>query len=460
MKIRSLLLAAAVLTAAGTSARADLLVDGNFSQVGNLNTPDVTSQFNNTFYTVNGGNSTAITGWTVTGISVDYKGSYWQGSGSNWSIDLDGTASTPDGNARGGIQQTFATVAGQTYTVGFDLSGNPDGPPQQKHVEIGAGGVFTTMQFDVLPSQTRDEMRWQHFTWSFVASGASTTLSFASLDDGQYGAALDNVSVVPGGTAGGPPVADAPEPASLTLLSLGGIGLGPDAPPPRRSPELNLPAKRRPIHGHRAGPRHPTRPGPIRFHPAASPGRQQVGEPEPVALDDLADPRPGTAGRTSGRRGRTCGTRPAPRTDRRRPAGRASRRASNARPTNAAASCRRVDARQHRPQAGGDHRAGQRRACRPASPRAGTAARCRCRPAAARGTPARPRGTGRRTRRRVTPAGAGRLDRLPASAPRRSSFGAGPGQRHRPQRQPGGGGLGLHQFAGGRRAWPPGRTPR
>ena len=36
-------------------------------------------------------------------------------------------------------------------------------------------------------------MGWASYTYNFVATGTSTTLSFASQDPGAYGAALDNV---------------------------------------------------------------------------------------------------------------------------------------------------------------------------------------------------------------------------------------------------------------------------
>ena len=77
------------------------------------------------FCSYNAGNSTDIPSWTVIngGSPTDSNGSvdlitgYWQApSGGGYSIDL-------DGNAFGGVSQTFATIAGQQYTVSFFLSG-------------------------------------------------------------------------------------------------------------------------------------------------------------------------------------------------------------------------------------------------------------------------------------------------------------------------------------------------
>ncbi|QKS01942.1 choice-of-anchor C family protein [Sphingomonas sp. CL5.1] len=164
-----------------------------------------------TYTTVAGGDSSSITGWTATGNSVDYIGSYWQAQDGGRSIDL-------NGNAQGGIEQTFDTVAGTLYNVTFWLAGNTDGAPVTKSVLVGATGnagqlfTFDSSSFD------KTNMGWAQYTYNFVAQGASTTLSFGSQDAGAYGAALDNVSLLTGGGV--------PEPATwgLMILGFGGIG--------------------------------------------------------------------------------------------------------------------------------------------------------------------------------------------------------------------------------------------
>ena len=85
------------------------------------------------FYVVLPGGSTAITGWTVTGDSVELMGGFWQASSGLHSIDLSGSDA-------GGIEQTFATTAGQLYRVTFDLAGDPGAPPTVKTVNVSAGG--------------------------------------------------------------------------------------------------------------------------------------------------------------------------------------------------------------------------------------------------------------------------------------------------------------------------------
>lgn len=106
-------------------------------------------------------------------------------------VDLDGAFST------GGIQQTFATVLGQTYDVTFDLYGNSDGGPQIKQVRVSVDSFLQDYSFDT-QGQTRSTLIWQPTAFSFVASGSSATLSFASLSPSgnSWGGFIDNVSVV------------------------------------------------------------------------------------------------------------------------------------------------------------------------------------------------------------------------------------------------------------------------
>lgn len=133
--------------------------------------------------------STSIGDWTVTSGNVDYIGSYWVASDGDRSLDMTGS----DGTA-GSVSQTFATVAGHTYKVSFDLAGNPVGAPVVKTLEVDAGGMPQSYIFDTT-GKTLADMGWAEQTFEFTATGTSTTLTFASMDTGFYGPALDNVKI-------------------------------------------------------------------------------------------------------------------------------------------------------------------------------------------------------------------------------------------------------------------------
>ena len=93
------------------------------------------------------------------------------------------------------LSQTFATTIGNTYTVSFYLSGNPAGPPDVKTLDVSAtGGTVSSYSFDA-SANTLSNMNWTQETYSFLATGTSTTLSFVSTTPGPYGPALDNVVV-------------------------------------------------------------------------------------------------------------------------------------------------------------------------------------------------------------------------------------------------------------------------
>jgi choice-of-anchor C domain-containing protein len=142
------------------------------------------------FTTLTAGDNSSIPGWTVSSGTIDYIGSYWTASDGSRSIDL-------SGNGPGGISQTFATIAGVTYNVTFDLSGNPAGPPAVKTMTVDAGGAPSTYTYDtVAAGNTLANMKWAAQTYSFTATSASTTLTFTSTTATAYGPALDDVRVV------------------------------------------------------------------------------------------------------------------------------------------------------------------------------------------------------------------------------------------------------------------------
>ena len=141
-----------------------------------------------TFITLNAVD-TSITGWTVTSGSIDYIDTgYWQAEDGTLSLDM-------SGNGPGRIEQTFDTTPGHRYTVGFYLAGNTNCGSTIKDLDVGATGNPTGhYSFDVT-GHSYPSMGWQFETYSFVATGASTTLYFQSQESSSCGPALDNVSL-------------------------------------------------------------------------------------------------------------------------------------------------------------------------------------------------------------------------------------------------------------------------
>jgi choice-of-anchor C domain-containing protein len=172
----SMLLVAAALCSAGSAKAATLILDGDFANT------------SPTFTTEN--NGTAFGPWTVTSGSVDLIGGYWQSpTPGGGSLDI-------DGNSNGSIAQTFTAPAGN-YVFTFDLSGNPDGPPITKSLEVQIGSTTETFNY-TLSGNTHADMMYIPETFDFTSTGAPLTLSFLSLDNpsSPYGAVIGDVAAV------------------------------------------------------------------------------------------------------------------------------------------------------------------------------------------------------------------------------------------------------------------------
>ncbi|HEV2568727.1 choice-of-anchor C family PEP-CTERM protein [Sphingomonas sp.] len=195
--MRKLLISALVAVTLPAAAGAVTIANGSFE-----NGIDPGS------FTTLGAGSNGITDWTVLGGSVDYIGSYWQASDGVRSVDL-------SGNAIGTLGQVVTGLtAGQSYTVTFDVSRNPDGGVTPRTGVFTAGGQTFNFSYSDATSN-RANMKWETVSYSFLATGSSALISFASDSSGGccFGPALDNVRI-----------AAVPEPASWAMM-IGGFAL-------------------------------------------------------------------------------------------------------------------------------------------------------------------------------------------------------------------------------------------
>jgi len=117
------------------------------------------------------------------------------------------------GNPGNRLSQTLATSAGATYAVDFWLAvPTLSGLATPNFFTVLAGGN-TVNSATNLPAAG-----YTHYTFNFVAAGASTVLQFNTSNNPAY-FILDDVSV---NFVSGPSV---PEPASVALLGVGGAVL-------------------------------------------------------------------------------------------------------------------------------------------------------------------------------------------------------------------------------------------
>ena len=207
------LLAATAMTGLASAAGAATITNGSF---------EVGPAAANGYFAELGFGDTQIAGWTVGGNSIDYinpSNPYWVAQDGTRALDL-------SGSAPGSISQTLDTVAGQSYTVSFYMAGNPDGAPSTKAMSVDINGLgVQNYSFDASGVVSYANLGWTLETYTFVATGTSSVLTFTDLNTGSpYGAALDNVSISAG----------VPEPASWALM-IGGFGLAGSALRRRRA---------------------------------------------------------------------------------------------------------------------------------------------------------------------------------------------------------------------------------
>ncbi len=153
----------------------------------------------------NGGFETnSFTDWTVNAGATLVAGTGFAGY---TPYEGDFFAALGNVGGLGTVSQSFATTAGSAYTLSYYLASN-NTFPNEFRTDIDGTTVFDQIN---IPFQD-----YTLYSYSFIASGSTSTVTFYERNDPNY-LALDNVSVVE---------AAVPEPSSVILLGMGAIGLG------------------------------------------------------------------------------------------------------------------------------------------------------------------------------------------------------------------------------------------
>jgi hypothetical protein len=161
----------------------------------------------------------APTGWVPSGF-LQNESLFYQRTGEFANlVAKDGTFLVGfggNGTTGGRIGQTFDTVAGATYTVNFFTTAQQSGTGAQSYLAEALGADGTTLLGSDSAAIPVGDNNWVGHVFSFVATGASSTLRFTDTSNGAAAVginwALDAVSVGINGPA------TVPEPSTLLLV--------------------------------------------------------------------------------------------------------------------------------------------------------------------------------------------------------------------------------------------------
>lgn len=167
---------------------------------------------------VNGSFESNGTGWTATGNQVIATGSPYSATHGSKLVSFNGGNNAPNGV----ISQSFATVAGQTLTLAFDvgvLSYNTK--TQTMLVTVHGTDTLLTRSITII-GQGGGTNRWVPQSFTFIANSATTTLSFRdqSTSTQSLDLLLDNVTVTAATPAA--PFNEGGTPSSRGVLSISG----------------------------------------------------------------------------------------------------------------------------------------------------------------------------------------------------------------------------------------------
>jgi hypothetical protein len=170
-------------------ASANLVVDGSF-----LPPPDGSPGFTTVGVSGTIGGSGA---WTVTAGSVDVIGNpgYWQAP------PLGGQSVDMSGNGNGTIEESISGLTiGTEYQLSFYMSGNPDGDPTTKVLDVSLGGdnlgPFTYNRTAEGNSKTDMKYVLETVDFTYTGGGSLLTLGAGQNPSTAYGAVIGDVSLV------------------------------------------------------------------------------------------------------------------------------------------------------------------------------------------------------------------------------------------------------------------------
>ena len=160
-------------------------------------------------YTILPGNSAAITGWTTILSGVEWFNATGYGGAADGVMVVDLANYVYTG---GGIQQSFATQVGHTYSLNFSLGTTAgSGRDGTAHIDVSVAGITTG--FDVV--NYASTLAWTNYNFNFTAIDTTTTLSFMNNQNPYlHFADLDGVGV-----------STVPVPAAAWLFGSGLMGL-------------------------------------------------------------------------------------------------------------------------------------------------------------------------------------------------------------------------------------------
>ena len=206
MKASVRIAVAFALCTASAASSAALLLNGDF-ETNALSAGDTAAYSHN---------STAITGWRVTGTNVQLVGSAYlglTGNGGQW-VDLTGWN---EGYYKGLTSNAFSTVVGQQYSLTFDLGSIPMAQYGPASVSVSVNGGYLGDRTNAPTLSGAFAVNWAAQSLTFVADSAVTRITIIGSDSMVPSSStvigLDNVAV-----------AAVPEPHEWAMM-LAGLGL-------------------------------------------------------------------------------------------------------------------------------------------------------------------------------------------------------------------------------------------